>query len=612
MPTRDPGSARESPGANDTRKGGRPERLVVDTVLVLLVLASIASVARIGMFGAFMLDDLPMIAVARAHSWPSPAYLLGTWNGHLAPGGMLFLWCASRAFALSRPAYGALSALLFVFPVTWFAWSTRRMLGPTREAILVVLLFCSSSAVLVACGMWCSVVTNGGPFALAGIVVGLDLLASNPAPTRRDRGFLAMAALSPLLFWDKAVLLPSGLFAAAVGWDEQPLRAAIPSVWRRWRGAWIACLVVAPSWLALAAWANVHRAAPSFPVSVPTAARFVELVSAAVTTGFPMAVLGGPAAWYYLWQQADPVGWQLWSARVALLALGALCIFASHRSRWLFSLAVGWLIGSAALVFAFRARFGDEAVAWVRYWSDCVPWFCFAATAAFLDVRSSRVPGRSPAKRHAADAACLAILSIAGLAWTRTIRAAWPDRIPTIIASIEALPEGTALLDHPLEGPVGLILSFNASTPIRVSHLFAGTSAAGRISDGPADLFLLNDTLDPFRARVEGPVRRVESCLDPAHPALRVPVPRHRGPLFLRIRGEAFEPVGISASIDGAPGGRIHLSPGQLQSHTWVAGGGTSLTLRLEEGTRACLRDLAIGDARPLPPPRPGGPPGGS
>lgn len=588
-------------------------RLAMDVLLALLVLAAIASVARIGMYGAFLLDDVPMIAAARAASWPSPAYLFAPWNGHVAPGSMLMLWFAARAFALSRAGYGALSALLFAVPVAWFALWTRRLLGPTRDAILVALFFCSSSAVLVACGMWCSVVTNGGPFALAGIVAGFAAITSSLAPSksRGNQRLLAVAALSPLLFWDKAVLLPLGLFAAAVGWDGQPLQAAVRSAWRRWRRTWIACLALVPSWIALLAWSIAHREAPGLPVEFPSAARFVELISASLATGFPMSILGGPVAWIYFWQEGAPVGWQMWCARVALLALGMLCVLASRRSRLLLLLAVGWLAGSAALVVSFRAGWGERAVITVRYWSDSIPWFCLAAIAALLDMRSSCVSVESPTRRRAMDATCLVILSIAGLAWTRSIRHAWPDPTPNVVASIEALPEGTVVLDHPVAGIIGYMTGLNRATPVKISNLFAGTAAATRILDGSPDLVLLNgDSLGPFRASVDGPIRRIASCMDRVHPVLNIGAPRASGPLFLRVRGEAAEPVRVSASMNDAPGGQLRFGPDQRQSHTWVTASGSQLRLRLEDGARVCIQGLAIGPAKPVPPTSAGVPTG--
>ncbi|MFM8408856.1 MAG: hypothetical protein ACKOCT_01145, partial [Alphaproteobacteria bacterium] len=62
-----------------------PSAVAFDLVIAAFVVASIGSVARFGMFGPFRLDDVEMIAFARAWDRPSPEFLFTLWNGHPAP-----------------------------------------------------------------------------------------------------------------------------------------------------------------------------------------------------------------------------------------------------------------------------------------------------------------------------------------------------------------------------------------------------------------------------------------------------------------------------------------------------------------------------------------------
>lgn len=577
-----------------------------DLLGVLVIVASTTLVTVLGSVGSLFLDDVSLTTLGLSRPWPDVHLLTTTWFGHFMPMGWLVAWVEARVFGQSKGWYGVSQGLGFLALQLLLYDVLRRMGCGSRSRAFLLFFFASSMSVTLASGWWANAL-----WLIPLMIITLLSVRRFVSPRPNNTAWLVALLVAGLLFTEKAVLLPAGLFVFAVAAQpELPLRAAIGSTWRRQRLLWTGYAVVTAGFLTL------YVSVAGGPLStVPFESRLSdsgEIVGRVLADGLPAGVLGGPLHFLSPILATPPEGFLTYSR--LLLVLTALVVVALSRpGRRLLSWALAYVTFTAMLIAATRFL-GDGAVLvvmQVRYYADVVLWMTLAlaltatrpVAAWWVRVAGAFVPVTA------------AVMAVSAVLWAVSAKAAvevFRDEAhrdvnsyqESMKSALSALPKGSVVLDTPLRDGWFLVIEANAGRPVLLSDYYGQFLRNDIVfaSSAVAPILYLADQRALVRMVPEGHTATPSPplCLNPAEPrdAVRLPAAVYPGLLLIETQVSSAGPAAIEVSLDGLPGGTI-ASIGPRQSiTTWAEGGGDTVHYSLTSGTNACISRVVAGYPR--------------
>ncbi|MEU1550076.1 hypothetical protein [Nocardia sp. NPDC005745] len=467
--------------------GGRLRRIrdarplvVVAGCLVVLQLAVRWWVAG---SGYFYWDDFILVGRAARFGLWSTELLLYDHDGHFMPLAFATAW-----------AVNAVAPLVWAGPVTVLlimqlgaSVAVVRMLllvvGP-RWPILLPLVFYLFCPLTVPAFAWWAAALNALPlqFALAWVIGDAVLLVRTG---RRRYALSGVAVLAvALLFFEKSAVVPFVAFAiTALARYVDGRAAPMRTVARRGAALWVGSGAV------LACWSIIYLVVVDGPGLPDRWDELRDLLPGAASLGVVPALFGGPWVWERWLPStpwADPPGWAVVSAWLALIAVVALTMRARRR------IGVVWLTAAAYVLIAqlavALARGGPntagELMQSLRYFADTA---VVSAAAGALMLRARPRPCWGPALPGRSVTIAVTVVFVVSSLWStwtfvRSWRAGPAETYITNVRSGLSAWDGAPLLEqevpwnvlNPLAYPQNL--TRNALAPIAAPGTFADST----------------------------------------------------------------------------------------------------------------------------------------
>lgn len=440
----------------------RPDR--VGAVAIALIVVSVAWRAGLAVRGWFSQDEFVLAAQALDARLDAD-FLLGTFNNHPTPGGLLIAWLMVRlAGFASWPwvlmlAVGQAAVGIAVYRLL------RDLLRPGWGLLVPLALFLFSPLTLEVSSLW-----------LVGLLllpVQFALVLAVRAQVRylrtRRRPHLAMVVLwllFGLLFDPKALLIAPLLFLLTLFLftDGSPWRSLVTAVRRHWP-VWLLLTVLSGAYLAF----YLTRPARALDQLTSPGQAFTflgDLVGATVVPG----LLGGPWRWTYAGDGpplADPYPVAMW---LSWLVLATLVVVTVRRRRsagraWLLLVCYLGLVSAFFAVTRLGGVLGPMVGAVPRFVADVVPVAAICVGVALFGLRDTgeqdrHTPRPLPGLPRALDAVAVGRVAVAvlvavglGTVWsTVTFGDNWSTKhgreyLATAQAELAAAPAGTVFLD---------------------------------------------------------------------------------------------------------------------------------------------------------------------
>ncbi len=456
-------AASESGGPKTFVRRFRPDR--VGAVAIALIVVSVAWRAGLAARGWFSQDEFVLAAQALDARLDAD-FLLGTFNNHPTPGGLLIAWLMVRlAGFASWPWVLMLAVGQAVVGIAVYRL-LRDLLRPGWGLLVPLALFLFSPLTLEVSSLW-----------LVGLLllpVQLALVLAVRAQVwyvrtgrRRHLVMVALWLLFGLLFDPKALLIAPLLFLLTLFLFTagSPWRSVVRVVRRYWP-VWLLLTVLSGAYLAF----YLTRPARALDQVTSAGQAFTflgDLVGATVVPG----LLGGPWRWTYAGDGpplVDPYSVAMW---LSWLVLAALVVVTVRRRR---SAARAWLLlacylGLVAVLFA-ATRLGGVLGPMVgtvpRFVADVVPVAAICVGVALFGLRDAGeqdryvprpLPGiprvlNSIAVGRAAITAVLVAVGLGAVWSTVTFGDNWSTKygreyLATAQAELAAAPAGTVFLD---------------------------------------------------------------------------------------------------------------------------------------------------------------------
>lgn len=327
--------------------------------------------------GFFYWDDLILVGRAGSYSLWSADLLLYNHDGHFMPLAFATAWVVTAVAPLT---WAGPVVSLVVMQVAASVAVVRMLvvLVGVRWAILVPLGFYLFCPLTLPAYAWWGAALNALPlqFALAWVIGNAVRLVETGRRRYAVSGVVVLAVA--LLFFEKSVIVPFAAFAVAVLARHVDGRgSALRVVLRRGAVLWGGSGVVLACWLA------GYLAVVDVPAVHTSPAELRDLLASATSLGIVPTLFGGPWSWERWLPStpwADPPGWAVVSAWVALCALVLLSLRARLR------VAPVWVASAAYVLIAqlpvALARGGPNTAAELmqslRYFAD----IAVVATAA--------------------------------------------------------------------------------------------------------------------------------------------------------------------------------------------------------------------------------------
>ncbi|MGC4895174.1 hypothetical protein [Micromonospora sp. DT31] len=465
-----PQAAAEAPPAADGRADDGPGpvgRWVradrVRAVAVALIVVSVAVRAALATRGWFSQDEF-VIAAQVLDTKPDVDYLLGTFNNHLMPGGLLVAWAMVRAAAFTGWPWVLLLAVGQAAVGVALYRLLRDLLRPGWGLLVPLSLFLFSPLTLEVSSLW-----------LVGLLVlppQLALVLAVAAQVRyvrtgrrRHLAVVAFWVVFGLLFDTKALLIVPLLFllTAFLFTKGRAWRSLVTTVRRYWP-AWLTLTVLSGAYLAY----YLTRPARELdnPTSVGQVLTFLgDLVGDTVVPG----LLGGPWRWIYAGDGpplADPYDIAKWLSWAVLAALIVVTV-RRRRSAGRAWLLLGCYLGLVAALFAVT-RLGGPLGPLVgivpRYVADVVLVAAICVGVALLGTRDDEDAASAwpvPPTLREPGAFAVGLVSMVVLLATIGVGTLWStarfgdnwstkhgrDYLATTQAELAAAPPGTVFFD---------------------------------------------------------------------------------------------------------------------------------------------------------------------
>ncbi|MGW0246653.1 hypothetical protein ACWDYH_08445 [Nocardia goodfellowii] len=487
-------------------RGSRPKPAVTDIpaackernarpvviAAVLLILGQLALRGWVAGSGYFYWDDL--ILTGRAASYPlwSSDLLLYDHDGHFMPMAFATAWLLTEIAPLEW-AGAVASMLVMQLAASVAVLRMLVVLVGVRRIILLPLAFYLFCPLTLPAFAWWSAALNALPlqFALAWVIGDAVLLVRGAG--RRHVVSALLVFVAALLFFEKAVIIPAVAIAVAVlanyvaegraGWRE---------IWRRGAALWVGCAVV------LAFWSIGYLAVVDMSFVPHSVGELRELLPHVTSFGLVPALFGGP----WMWERwipatpwADPPGWAVASAWVALGVVAALSIRGRRRV---------WVVWSTVAVYVLVAQLpvalarsgpntAGEIMQSLRYFAD-ISVILAAAAGLVLSARPREdMPVYRTGSRTAA--AVLSIFLASSLYTTSTFVRSWrADPTHTYLTNVEA-----ALAEHDGVPLLEQELPWNVLNPLvypqnLASRALAAVAPAGTFAQSTTRLRMITDS----------------------------------------------------------------------------------------------------------------------
>ncbi len=436
----------------------------VRAVAIALIVVSVAWRAAIANRGYFSQDEF-VIAARAMDTGLTADHLLGVFNNHLMPGGLLVAWLTVRADGLEAwPWVLLLTAAQAVVSLAFYLL-LRALLRPGWALLAPLCMFLFSPLTLEASSLWVVGLLTL-PVQLAMILaIGAQMRYARTGRHRHAVGVVLAVAFG-LAFDTKALLIVPLVYLVTVFlFCAGPPLASIRAATRRF---W-------PAWLALAALAGAYvpfylsrPASPeSFPVKPGNVVVFVvDLVGRNLVPG----LFGGPWRWTSVGDGPpliDPPDVGVWLAWAAFLVLVVVTVRtrASARRAWLLLLAYVAMVTILFTVTRLGGPLGTLTGLVPRYLADVVVVAGLCVGVALLGLRDRPAPEAVtwPAPTLLREPGALAVGLVAavvvvamiavGNLWTiARFSDNWRTKygrayLATAEAELAAAPPGTVLLD---------------------------------------------------------------------------------------------------------------------------------------------------------------------
>ncbi|MCX6471688.1 MAG: hypothetical protein NTW76_20580 [Corynebacteriales bacterium] len=586
--------------------------------LGLLLLIHVVVRAYVLVRGNFYWDDLILTSRAGTHGFLAPSLLFDDHDGHLMPAAMAVIDVVTAVAPLSWPVA---AATLLVGQLVASA-SVARMIvviAGRRPAALVAFAFYLLTPMVVPSFAWWASGLNNLPLqaAMAWVVADAALLTRDRAggAPRGPRSQIiesrtivirsTVVFAVGLAFFEKSELILPVAFAVALlgvrlsqlGRDPGEPTRALPVVWRRARGLWIALSAVA------AVWAVVFVV-----VARPTAGdhsirQTAALVWRSVSDGIVPAVAGGPWTWDR-WIPSPPFGTPGVGLQIVGWLVVAGAVVAAIRARRgavaIVVCTVGYIVVAQALVSWNRSSTTTalELSQTLRYLPDTA--VVLVAAAALIIAAPSRSGGHPGRGARRVGAAVVAFSAIGSVVSTLTFAGSWAhdptgDYVTTARASLAASAD-TPMFSQPVPLEVLTPVAYPDNL---VENVFSGLSKRPEFGDWTGDLRVLS----PKGTVTAGAVTRARGFAAGAGACDR---PEVTGPTAIDLDGPLIRwrwtvQFAYCANAAGEVEVRIGdsspvIAPVEAGLHgLWVQASGTGTTVSIRPRTPGLALHLAAG-----------------
>jgi len=462
------GVAEHSAATEATR--GEPGRLArwvladqVRAVAIALIVVTVAWRAAIATRGYFSQDEF-VIAARAIDTGLTADYLLGIFNNHLMPGGLLLAWLLIRVDGLaSWPWVLLLTAGQAAVSVAFYRL-LRALLRPGWALLVPLCMFLFSPLTLEVSSLW-MVGLLMLPVQLAMVLaIGAQLRYARTGQHRYAVGVLLAVALG-LAFDTKALLIvPLVYLLTACLLCTGPPVASIRAATRRFWPGWVALAALAAAYVAF------YLSQPAEGLDRPgSPGDVVGFVADLVGTNLVPGLFGGPWQWTYAGDGpplVDPPDLGVWLAWAVLLVLVVVTVRgrASAARAWLLLLAYVAMVTTLFAVTRLGDVLGPIAGLVPRYLADVVVVAALCVGVALLGLRDRAEVANWPAPAVLREPGALAVGLVAGVAVVATVAlgALWSTArfndnwrtkhgrayLATAQAELAAAPPGTALLEE--------------------------------------------------------------------------------------------------------------------------------------------------------------------
>ena len=604
--------------AGERRGLTTPRRLTLVAMALIVGQLVVRAVGTTG--GYFTSDDFKFLRMASTSSL-TPDFLMQFYNGHLMPGGLLYVWVHQALAPGSYPA--AVAAMLLVQGLASLAmWRLLTQLFGHRWAVVVLMAWWCFTVMTLDSALWWAAAINSLPVQFLGILGALCVVRMVRRPSRVAAAGAVLCFILALAFFEKAVLLgPIFLMLACAVAAPRSRSDLWRMVVRRYLGMWVTLVVITLVYLAY------YRANVQVFDLHQSASDVFQVAFGGYGYAIVPALVGGPWTWFAIGgigAAARPPDW------AALLALNVVVLLV---------VASVWLRRLAAYAWAFLAAYvlvdiaavcvGRLVESWTfigqiyRYSADAAPVAVVVLGYAFLPLVGERdaytTTGRKVARwlgAHRGARAALAIASVnvivlSSLMSTQFPLAQWqsnPARayFANVRADLGTLPDGATFL------PQGV-------PPTVMEPLFGPwASTESMLSPLPNSPTFALSAEDPWMVRDDGHlVPAVVSTFISADfgPAQGCGWPITAAGGTIRLRGPAVPWVYASrinylASADGTADVRLGdgrpvrltFQKGAHEVSVQLEGGGSTIGVSaLSPGLALCVGGAVLGNLEPAP-----------
>ncbi|MEU4624569.1 hypothetical protein AB0G04_31925 [Actinoplanes sp. NPDC023801] len=364
----------------------------VRAVAVALIVASVAWRAAIADRGWFSQDEF-VIANRAIDTGLTPDFLLGVFNDHLMPGGLLMAWLLIRVDGFEGwPWLLMLVAGQAAVSVAFYRL-LRSLLRPGWALLVPLCMFLFSPLTLEVSSLW-MVGLLMLPVQLA-MVLALGAQVRYARTGRHRHAIsLTLAVLFGLAFDTKALLIIPLVFLLTV---------FLLSTGRTWASIWSATRRFWPGWLALtavtAAYVPYYMSLPRPQLQQPgSPSGVVTFVVDLIGTTLVPGLFGGPWVWEYAGDGpplVDPPDVGVWLAWAALLTLIVVTVRtrASAGRAWLLLFTYVAMVTTLFVVTRLGGALGTLGALVPRYVAEAVVVAALCVGVALLGLRDRAEPG---------------------------------------------------------------------------------------------------------------------------------------------------------------------------------------------------------------------------
>ncbi|WP_249644184.1 hypothetical protein [Nocardia sputi] len=466
----------------------------VVVVACCLVVAQLAIRWWVADSGYFYWDDLILAGRAARYGLWSTDLLLYDHDGHFMPLAFATAWAVN---AVAPLAWAGPVVVLLVMQLGASVAVVRMLLlvaGP-RWPILLPLVFYLFCPLTIPAFAWWAAALNALPlqFALAW-VIGDAVLLVRGGRRRYALSGVAVTAVA-LLFFEKSVIVPFVAFAVtALAHYVDGGEGAIRTVLRRGAALWIGSGAV------LACWSIGYFVVVDGPGLPDGWEELRDLLPGAASLGIVPALFGGPWVWERWLPStpwADPPGWAVVSAWLALLVVVALTIRVRQRVGAVWSTAAAYVLVVQLAVALARGgpNTAAELMQSLRYVADMA---VVSAAAGALMLRARPRPSSGPTRvalpRGPVTVAVTVVFLVSSLSstWTfvRSWRAGPTETYLTNVRSALSAWDGAPLLEQEVPWTVLNPLAYPQNL---TSNVLAPIAAPGTFADSTPDLRMITD-----------------------------------------------------------------------------------------------------------------------